>query len=134
MPRWETERTGWRDQGLSDRHHDWGFDLPATDLDFILIEYDQAQPCALIEYKRESAPLPDLSKPNYKAFAILGERADLPCFVVRYAGDFSWWEVIPANMPAGQILAEARTVSERQYVRFLHWLRGRGWQDEMPGG
>ena len=127
LQRHETERTGWRDEALSKRHHDWGYDCPAIDLDFILIEYDGGSPVALIEYKHERAKPIDLSHPSYRALAILGERADVPVFIVRYADDFSWWEVQAANMVAEHILPEPRRVEEKRYVRFLYWLRGRSW-------
>lgn len=58
------ERTGWRDQELSNRHRTWGHDCPAEDVDFLLdtqptmfndsfrlVEYYHARPKALIEYK-----------------------------------------------------------------------------------
>jgi hypothetical protein len=122
------ERTGWRDEALSRKHREWGWDCPAVDLDFILVEYDQGLPVAVIEYKHENAKPVSLTHPSYMALAILGERADLPIFVVRYADDFSWWEVQAINTVATAILSTLRRVSESQYVKFLHWLRGRTWE------
>ena len=31
------ERTGWRDEKLSQRHRMWGWDCPAVDIDFLLL-------------------------------------------------------------------------------------------------
>jgi hypothetical protein len=121
------ERTGWRDEALSLRHREWGWDCPALDLDFILIEYDTGEPVARVEYKHEAARPVNVTHPSYRALAILGERADLPVFLVRYAGDFSWWDVQALNTVAALILPEPRHVAETQYIRFLHWLRGRKW-------
>ena len=44
------ERTGWRDEALSKRHRDWGWDCPAIDIDFLMIEYDKGKSVALVEY------------------------------------------------------------------------------------
>ena len=49
------ERTGWRDQALSERHRAWGWDCPALDMDFVMIEYDNGKATALVEYKHEQA-------------------------------------------------------------------------------
>ena len=45
------ERTNWRDQELSARHRTWGFNCPAVDLDFLMVEYNIGKPVGLIEYK-----------------------------------------------------------------------------------
>lgn len=38
------ERTGWRDERLSRRHREWGFDCPMVDCDFIAVEFDHKEP------------------------------------------------------------------------------------------
>ena len=50
----KAENTFWRDGALSLRHKKWGYDLPALDMDFLMIEYDHGIPVALIEYKLET--------------------------------------------------------------------------------
>ena len=119
------ERTGWRDLAMSKRHRDWGQDCPAVDIDFLMIEYDLGIPVALIEYKHEAAKPGNSSHPSYRAISIMATRAALPFFVVRYAGNFSWWRVVPINNIAQTIQPTRIEVDEKQYIQFLYKLRGR---------
>lgn len=118
------ERTGWRDQNLSQRHRLWGLALPAIDLDFILIELDRAKPVALVEYKGELSQPQLPSHPSYVALCELGDGAKLPVFACRYAHDFSWFRVVPLNARAKVIVPRRRMMTERQYVTFMYNLRG----------
>lgn len=120
----KVERTGWRDLELSLRHRRWGVALPAWDIDFLLIEMDKRKPTALIEYKAWAAPQQFPTHPSYLALTELGNRADLPVFVVRYAQDFSWWRVVPLNPKAKMILPERVEINERLYVTWLYNIRG----------
>lgn len=117
------ERTSWRDGHLSERHRKWGFGVPAQDIDFLLLELDRSKPTALIEYKSEFAGEQYPSHPSYLTLINLGDRADLPVFVVRYAQNFSWWKVIPLNSVAKKMLPERVEVNERLYVTWLYNLR-----------
>jgi len=118
------ERTGWRDGHLSERHRKWGLGVPAVDMDFLLIELDRSKPVAIIEYKLEFARLEYPSHPSYMALSKLGDAANLPVFVVRYAQDFSWWRVVSLNSFAKKILPERVEINERLYVSWLYNLRG----------
>lgn len=118
------ERTGWRDQRISERHRSWGIGSPAFDLDLILVEYSHCEPKALIEYKHERAAPVYLSDANYKALIRLADRAEIPAFIVRYANDFSWLNVCPLNALAKKWLPQKSKVTEDEYVRFLYRLRG----------
>jgi len=117
------ERTGWRDLHLSARHRKWGLAVPAVDLDFILLEYDKGKASAIIEYKGEWAQESYPSHPSYLALANLGDRAQLPVFVVRYAQDFTWWKIIPLNVVAKKMLPERVEVNEQMYVKWLYDIR-----------
>lgn len=122
------ERNGWRDKNISLRHRLWGVETQATDIDWVVTEYrsesGDIRPVAVIEYKNEHAPQQSLSMPQYVVLRKLATRADLPFFVVRYATDFSAFQVIPANIWAKNILRESVQLSEEQYVRFMYRLRG----------
>lgn len=48
------ERSGWRDMELSGRHRIWGFNCPAVDLDFLMVEYNLGIAIAVVEYKHLS--------------------------------------------------------------------------------
>ena len=121
------ERTGWRDESLSLRHREWGYDCPAVDLDFLLIEYDHAEPKALVEYKNEHAqPIHINKSPSIKAMANLANNAQLPAFLVRYADDFSWWKVKALNTYALPYMEQAEMYfNEVEYVTLLYRVRGR---------
>ncbi len=110
---------------MSDRHRKWGWDCPAVDIDFLMLEYDTGLPVALVEYKHERAKMQSPSHPSYKALSELGDRAGIPFFAVRYADDFSWWKVIPLNKVSLSITQDRVQYTEQEYVKFLMGLRGR---------
>lgn len=130
------ESTGWRDEEISKRHRLYGLNVPAVDVDFLLIEYDTGKPTAIIDYKTASSPLWDNERANKKVLGGLYDEdgQQLPFFIVRYdstnwrfwlygrnTAAIAWLERL--NCRDGQYLAEF------DYVRFLYILRGR----EMPG-
>jgi len=122
------ERTAWRDQQFSERHRLWGWDCPAEDVDFLMIEYDTAEPRAIMEYKHESARGQTSRHPSYEAISRLADRGRIPFFAVRYADDLSWWIVTGLNGQARGLLGVTaeRFFSEIEYVRFLYErIRGR---------
>lgn len=118
------ERTGWRDLRLSQRHRRWGWNCPAIDLDFVLLEYDRGKAVAIVEYKHEKAPLQFPSHPSYQALINLGDRAELPVFACRYADDFSWWSAVPLNRVAKMLLPTRAKMTEQEWVNFLYKVRG----------
>ena len=122
------ERTGWRDLGLSQRHRLWGWDVPAVDIDFPLLEYDKCKAKAIIEYKSMSAKEVSPYDASYLALADLGTRAELPVFECRYSCDFTRYNVTPLNAVAKKYLPQIKLMSEKQWVTFLYFLRGR----ELP--
>ncbi|NPV52204.1 MAG: hypothetical protein HPY71_01620 [Firmicutes bacterium] len=124
MKKVRQERSGWRDKALSERHKLWGYDCPAIDIDFLLIEYDHGRASAIVEYKHEKARLRNWSLASYLAMIDLGDRAGVPVFVCRYAGDFSWWQVIPLNGKAREYLRKETMMTEGEWVSFLYELRG----------
>jgi hypothetical protein len=103
-----------------------------VDIDFLGAEYDRAEPKVIVEYKHENAP-PDrfASRPNYRTLARLGDRADLPVLVVRYADDFSWFWVTPLNERAHECFPEATRLTEREWVAFLYEVRDRTMPDDL---
>jgi hypothetical protein len=119
------ERSGWRDERISLRHRAWGWDCPAVDVDFLLLEYDAGRAAALVEYKHEDAQIVRLAHPSIRAIADLAERADLPAFVVRYGDDFSWWYPTPLTDRARALLPEPGFLSEREWMGLLYRCRGR---------
>jgi len=125
---WRTERTGWRDAELSKRHGNWGFNCPAVDLDFVMMEYNYGKPCALVEYKHMNARQIDPTHATYRALIALADGykyGSLPCFVARYNPDDWSFCVIALNDKAKYHYGhcEGEVLTEQRFVRSLHLLR-----------
>ena len=121
------ERTNWRDQGLSERHRGWGLDLPAVDLDFVLVEYDTSKPAALIEYKQGDPRPLDFEHPSYRALRHLADASRIPFCIAFYSPLWSF-TVYPCNDYALEWFTAGERLSELEYVRRLYAMRGR----ELP--
>lgn len=119
------ERTGWRDEWISNRHRAWGWDCPMVDIDFLAAEYDQAKPVAIIEYKAAGAAQHDFSKPSYKVLIGLANIAQIPFAVVRYHPAQCLFYIIPGNDQAKLAFTHNRIISEFEYVGELYRLRKR---------
>lgn len=130
-PEVKEERTGWRDAGLSERHRSWGWDCPALDLDFVLLEYDYGKATAIVEYKNQHAAPQYPSHPSYRALIDLGNKADIPVFGCRYADDYSWYRVAPLNQAARKYVQQQTEMSETQWVETLYRIRGNDLPDSV---
>lgn len=119
------ERTQWRDQALSERHRQWGFDAPAVDIDFLMVEYDSEKPCALVEYKAYQGRKINLEISGIRAVNALAQIARLPFFVVAYHPTQFWVYVKAMNAMAQKQFTQTTLLTEAQYVSFLYRLRGR---------
>lgn len=124
MPEVSKERTGWRDEGISKRHRRWGWNCPALDLDFLLLEYDHGRAAALVEYKNEHAETQYSTHPSYQALIDLGNRAEIPVFAVRYSDDWSTWRVTPLNDLAEKWVPVQANMTEMEWVVTLYRIRG----------
>lgn len=117
------ERSGWRDARISARHRQWGFNCPAVDLDFLMVEYNVGRPVGLIEYKHFSAKPPVLQHATYRALSALANVSSLP-FLVAFYWPESWsFRVIPVNEFAHQHYSDWEPLTERQFVTRLYKLR-----------
>lgn len=122
------ERTGWRDQALSERHRMWGFDCPAVDIDFLMLEYDGGKAMGLVEYKNEHATIQHANHASYRALVDLADRGNrgiLPVLGVRYTDNFSLWTVTPLNSEAKKYVSTRTEMNEEDYVKLLYKIRGR---------
>lgn len=128
------ERTGWRDQEISERHRTWGFNCPAVDVDFMLIEYDEGVPVAIIDYKfglhRDVSP----GAANHRAQQNLYVKSDhqfypVPHYIVTYETKPSWRFRIRAVGVYAHIYmkvaggSELKTFCESEYVAWLYEMR-----------
>lgn len=120
----------YRDTWLSDRHRLWGFNCPAADVDFLLLEFNNERPVALIDYK-ESHHQEDYadSRSSRNALKLLADNSKIPFLIVKYVTGGGTFQVLPQNEIGAVMCASNRTVlnpqlTEVQYVDFLYWLRG----------
>jgi hypothetical protein len=102
-----------------------------VDLDFVLCEYDEGQPYAIIEYKAELARPVHLAHPTMRALRNLSDRARLPFLLTTYATDYTLYRVQSLNYYAThhEAVHDQMEFSEQQYIDFLLRLRGR-----LPNG
>lgn len=134
------ERHGKRDNTISEKHRRWGYNVPAVDIDFLLIEYDQAKAQALIEYRHANGTI--RQDTSIKAITDLANRASLPFFIVQYryaTDDGTLWKEHTVDTPAffriitcNQLATELwftldvdTWLTEDEYVVWLHKIRGR---------
>jgi hypothetical protein len=117
------ERTGWRDKDLSLRHRDWGFNCPAVDLDFLMVEYNLGLPVGLIEYKHHRAKMPNVQHATYRALSALAETSALPFCVAFYWPEDWSFRVYPVNATAGRHFTSPEDMSEYEFVSRLYRLR-----------
>lgn len=129
-----SERTGWRDEGLSRRHRRWGWDCPAVDLVFLMLEYDHGKASAIVEYKNEHAAPQYATHPTYQAMIDLGNRAMIPVIACRYTDDFSKWRVVPLNEFAKTFVPDRTEMTEKQWVKLLYKIRGYDVPDSVLDG
>jgi len=132
MPEVRQERTGWRCEEISKRHREWGYNCPAVDLDFMVVEYNYGKPVALIEYKDKHAKLPSLDHPTIKALAALadGYKKPLPFFIAIYCPEDWWFRVIPINEIAKKIYKGKTELTEKRFVKSLYLIRNIALSDQ----
>lgn len=132
MPEVRSERSGWRDEGLSNRHRLYGWDCPAVDIDFLMIEYDTGKPSALVEYKLREKPQEfDYSSTSFAAIAELANNSHIPAICCQYNKDFTRFWPEAMNEYGKKWLPCRWSLTEEQYVSLLYALRGRHIPDEI---
>ena len=118
-----SERTGWRDEKISQRHRLYGRWARITDIDFMVVEYSSnAVPKALIEYKHFRSSFATHFQLN--AYRNLGDMAGIPFFLATYCNEEWWYRVSPQNNHAREWFTSEQDMTEHQYVTFLRDLRG----------
>jgi hypothetical protein len=127
VPPVRLERSGWRDEWMSIKHRDYGWDAPFVDIDFMGIEYNYGKPVALIEYKHYNANVYP-NHPSIKAQVYLADAAKIPHWIVIYYPEDVQYYLIPTNEYAknyaGQKMCfEPAFWSEMNFVKLLYHLR-----------
>jgi len=128
------ERNGWRDEEISNRHRMWGWDCPAADLDFVMVEYNFGKPAALIEYKHHKCGPVDIGHKSFQAMQHLADAADIP-FLIAWYWPGKWaFKAMPVNRVAKQFFTSPyERMSERDFVRRLYRLRNQVLGKELGG-
>jgi hypothetical protein len=127
------ESTGWRDQEISQRHRAYGFNCPAADLDFLLVEFNFGKPVALVEYKHHKVVFPDLKHPTYRAITALADAAKLP-FLVAFYWPKQWaYRVWPANVEGHKHFKAGELLTERRFVARLYRMRDLAIAESLAG-
>ena len=101
----------------------WGFNCPAVDLDFLMVEYNLGKQVGVIEYKHARARMPDIRHPTYRALCELADLAALPFMLAFYFPPQWAFRVHPINGVARQNFTDGGLLTERQYVMALYRMR-----------
>ena len=129
------DNTGWRDQAISQQHRKWGWDMPCTDMDWLVVEYASLEPRAIVEYKRvrEMSAAFSLATPQMTVLSKLAQRARLPLIIVNYlhSPDRVDWAFEACTMPFVGHPQEHGLMSEREYVQLLASVKGQVIEDKV---
>ena len=110
------------------RHRAWGFNCPAIDIDFLMVEFHTGKPVAIIDYKRYTGSIKNLNQKSIDAISTLANNSNIPFFVVFYWDDVWAFQITAINNIAKNIslqhkIDEDKILTEQQYVYFLYKLR-----------
>ena len=127
------DNTEWRDEEISKRHREWGWNCPAVDIDFLVCEYNLGKPVALVEYKRHRVKVVNESDINYRVLRDLADARlrPLPFFVCFYWPEIWAFKVVPMNETARSYLVQDTIMCEFDYVSFLYKLRRIALKNEL---
>lgn len=129
------EDTGWRDQAISRQHRKWGWNMPCSDIDWLVVEYSSLEPRAIVEYKRVRE-LPagfTLDTPQMTVLTKLAQRARLPLMIVNYlhSPDRVDWALEAVTIPFVGHPQEHGPMSEYEYVQLLASVKGQVIEDTV---
>lgn len=123
-----------KDSTINNIHFAWGWDLPATDIDCLFVEYKYPnQPRAIIEYKHDNWDR-NYNKGPIQALKALSEKAQLPFFIVIWTNyPEVLFRLFPMNEEAELEIEEygihnieikpEEVITEKRYIRFMHFIR-----------
>lgn len=117
------ERTGWRDESISRLHREFGFDYPAVDVDFLLCEYDEGIPVAIIEHKHVSWTEQKKTHPSFSALRCLADCARIPFWLCVYNTELTVFVLSRMNSIALSMAGKDLRLSREGYKNFLQRLR-----------
>lgn len=109
-------------QQLSDRHRDWGDDVPVVDLDYLMAEFNHGVPVAIVDYKYHAA---DLAKTSAKTHETLSGFYDeqgrqIPFLIARYWPETWAFKVNPVNEAATAFFERVQPKLLAEYGEWIH--------------
>lgn len=120
------ERSGFRDEWISQWHRRLGYDFPAADVDFLLVEYDRRVPVALVDYKMRAPYTPPANEANVEAIRWMADEAGLSFWWAFYRPEVAEFWPKPMNKRARGLIKWERWMPEAEFQRFLKHLRNMG--------
>ena len=139
----KTEKYGFRDAWISQRHREWGATCAAADLDLVMVESNFGEPCGLVEYKHHRYKgWVDAKHPTYRALVSLANAANIPAIVAFYWPEQAAFPIQPLNQAGfdvfravveGDDFYEEEIQSELTFVRGLYKMRSRMLAETMQG-
>lgn len=124
----EKERTGWRDERISQMHRLWGNKLSFMNIDDIWVECVGTKCMAFFEYKLDSAK--PITHDDWQIKVLVDAAAGRPAFFVRYSNDGHSWKVVSLNASAKLILQDISEMTFADFIRFQYGFRGLKIDDE----
>ena len=120
------ERSGWRDEWISKFHRKLGDALGMTDLDFVVIEWNQHNgrmiPRAIIDYKVAGADI-SKSNPSLRAYETVGDILKVPALLVWYRRQAPAQFKIKGINRSGLRHGTPDWIGTRAYAEWLYRLR-----------
>lgn len=124
------ERTNWRDEKLNLFHQRFGYDIPLSNSSFVLLEYDNSKPVAIIDYRMVN----DFAYSNALIELSNNKYLDIPYFIVQYriVNNELEFYIYPINQVAMKYNIDCnKTICEEDFVDFLFRLRKRNTSKEI---
>lgn len=124
------ERSGWRDRALLNWHCVNNVHCRAAGVQLLMLEYNRGLPVMVIEYRRYEDGVPNTDHPIYRAIAAIA--GALPFFIAYY--DRGWGFCLTPLNRSARAMAAPELLTERDYVAWMHRVRGEPTKADWPRG
>ena len=119
------ERTDWRDSKLGYIHKEYNFECPCDNVEFLMLEYDQSTPVALVDYRLQGRLKAGCSKAV--TYICKNREKELPYLICEYKisdqKTIEYVNMIPCNSSAVEKFGQQRKMSEKEFVKLLYKCR-----------
>jgi len=118
------ERTDWRDSKLDKIHNLFGYECPCENVEFLMIEYDQGTPVALVDYRLKGRVN---SEPSKSVIELCKNRNfEIPFIVVNYEilnKQMTNIDILCCNSSAINVIGNKTGITEKDYVKIMYSIR-----------